>query len=172
MTIFVHPWSHQCFNTEKIVSNVTSVTSNLLANDINVKEDSCPFECLQFDHKNGSKGCEEIFSVNYDVKDTVLKVLLVVMLFGGVLAMLSNSVVLFFGIVKRDLKLFPPEILSLAVTDFLTGLLGTPSVMAIYYYSELIFSDFKFLLKCVCSHMHVVNKLKETVSKIRHDKMF
>ena len=167
MTIFVHPWSHQCFNTEKIVSNVTSVTSRLLANETDVslmKEDSCPFKCLQFDHKNGSKGCEEIFSVNYEVKDTVLKVFLVVMLFGGFLAMLSNSVVLFFGIVKRDLKLFPPEILSLAVTDFLTGLLGTPSVMAIYYYSELTFSDLKFLQKCVSSHMHVVHKLKETVS--------
>ena len=137
MTIFVHPWSHQCFNTEKIVS---SVTSRLLANDTDVslvKQDLCPFKCLQFDHKNGSKGCEEIFSVNYEVKDTVLKVFLVVMLFGGVLAMLSNSVVLFFGLVKREL--FPPEVLSLAVTDFLTGLLGTPSVMAIYYYSELIF---------------------------------
>ena len=148
MTNFVH----QSLITEKIVSNVTSVTSSLLANDINVK-DLCPFECLQIDHKNGSKGCEEMFSVNYEVKDTVLKVFLVVMLFGGVLAMLSNSVVLFFGIVKRDLKLFPPEVLSLAVTDFLTGLLGTPSVMAIYYYSELIFSDLKFLQKCVCSHM-------------------
>ena len=154
MTIFVHPWSHQCFNTEKIVSNVTSVTSRLLANDTDVslvKQDSCPFKCLQFDHKNGSKGCEEIFSVNYEVKDTVLKVFLVVMLFGGVLAMLSNSVVLFFGLVKREL--FPPEVLSLAVTDFLTGLLGTPSVMAIYYYSELIFLDFMFLLKSVCSHI-------------------
>ena len=154
MTIFVHPWSHQCFNTEKIVSNVTSVTSRLLSNDTDVsltKEDLCPFKCLQFDHKNGSKGCEEIFSVNYEVKDTVLKVFLVVMLFGGVLAMLSNSVVLFFGLVKREL--FPPEVLSLAVTDFLTGLLGTPSVMAIYYYSELIFLDFMFLLKSVCSHI-------------------
>ena len=151
MTIFVHPWSHQCFNTEKIVSNVTSVASRLLANDTDVslvKQDSCPFKCLQFDHKNGSKGCEEIFSVNYEVKDTVLKVFLVVMFFGGVLAMLSNSVVLFFGLVKREL--FPPEVLSLAVTDFLTGLLGTPSVMAIYYYSELIFLDFMFLLKSVC----------------------
>ena len=154
MTIFVHPWSHQCFNTEKIVSNVTSVASRLLANDTDVslvKQDSCPFKCLQFDHKNGSKGCEEIFSVNYEVKDTVLKVFLVVMLFGGVLAMLSNSVVLFFGLFKREL--FPPEVLSLAVTDFLTGLLGTPSVMAIYYYSELIFLDFMFLLRSVCSHI-------------------
>ena len=147
-----NPCSHQSPITEKIVSNVTSVTSSLLANDINVK-DLCPFECLQIDHKNGSKGCEEMFSVNYEVKDTVLKVFLVVMLFGGVLAMLSNSVVLFFGIVKRDLKLFPPEVLSLAVTDFLTGLLGTPSVMAIYYYSELIFLDFIFLIKSVRSHI-------------------
>ena len=146
MTNFVH----QSLITEKIVSNVTSVTSSLLANDINVK-DLCPFECLQIDHKNGSKGCEEMFSVNYEVKDTVLKVFLVVMLFGGVLAMLSNSVVLFFGLVKR--KLFPPEVLSLAVTDFLTGLLGTPSVMAIYYYSELIFLDFIFLIKSVRSHI-------------------
>ena len=145
-----NPCSHQSPITEKIVSNVTSVTSSLLANDINVK-DLCPFECLQIDHKNGSKGCEEMFSVNYEVKDTVLKVFLVVMLFGGVLAMLSNSVVLFFGLVKREL--FPPEVLSLAVTDFLTGLLGTPSVMAIYYYSELIFLDFIFLIKSVRSHI-------------------
>ena len=164
-----NPCSHQSPITEKIVSNVTSVTSSLLANDTNVKEDLCPFEYLQFDHKNGSKGCEDIYSVNYEVKDTVLKVFLVVMLFGGVLAMLSNSVVLFFGLVKREL--FPPEVLSLAVTDFLTGLLGTPSVMAIYYYSELIFSDFKFLQKCVSSHMHVVHKLKEIVSKIHRAKM-
>ena len=146
-----NPCSPQRPITEKIVSNVTSVTSRLLATDVSlVKEDLCPFKCLQFHHNNGSKGCEEIFSVNYEVKDTVLKVFLVVMLFGGVLAMLSNSVVLFFGLVKREL--FPPEVLSLAVTDFLTGLLGTPSVMAIYYYSELIFLDFMFLLKSVRSH--------------------
>ena len=85
---------------------------------------------------NGSKGYEDIFSVEYQVKETVLLVLLTIMFFGGILAMLSNSLVLFFGLTRKNL--FPPEILSLAVTDFLTGLLGTPSVMAIYYFSELI----------------------------------
>ena len=87
---------------------------------------------------NGSKGYEDIFSVEYQVKETLLHVLLIIMFFGGFLAMLSNSFVLFFGLTRRNL--FPPEILSLAVTDFLTGLLGTPSVMAIYYFSELISS--------------------------------
>ena len=85
---------------------------------------------------NGSKGYEDISSVKYQAKATVLFVLLTIMFFGGILAMLSNSLVLFFGITRRNL--FPPEILSLAVTDFLTGLLGTPIVMAIYYFSELV----------------------------------
>ena len=86
---------------------------------------------------NGSKGYEDILSVEYQVKETVLLVLLTIMLFGGILTILSNSLVLVFGLTRKNL--FPSEILSLAVTDFLTGVLGTPSVMAIYYFSEFIF---------------------------------
>ena len=108
-----------------LFTDLTSVDNNLTQVETGTKV------CV-----NGSKGYEDIFSVEYQVKETVLLVLLTIMLFGGILAMLSNSLVLFFGFTRRNL--FPPEILSLAVTDFLTGLLGTPVVMAIYYFSELV----------------------------------
>ena len=61
--------------------------------------------------------------------------LLAVMAISGLLAVLSNSVVIYVGLwVKKDL--FEPAILSLAFADLLTGLVCTPIVCVIYYYSE------------------------------------
>ena len=81
-----------------------------------------------------SKHYRDILSEEYQVKETVLVALSAIMLFGGILAVLSNAVVLVFGLKKR--KIFPAPILSLAFTDLLTGLLVTPLVIAIYYTSE------------------------------------
>jgi len=136
----MHPWSEECLISEKNVSMLlarsslsTILTSSLVDSNLTQMETGAKL-CI-----NGSKGYEDIFSVEYQVKETLLHVLLIIMFFGGFLAMLSNSFVLFFGLTRRNL--FPPEILSLAVTDFLTGLLGTPSVMAIYYFKHARFES-------------------------------
>ena len=68
------------------------------------------------------------------MKETVLMALIAIMLFGGILAVLSNAVVIVFGLKKK--RIFPAPILSLAFTDLLIGLLVTPLVIAIYYTSE------------------------------------
>ena len=82
---------------------------------------------------NGTKGYFDVNSEEYGMKETVLKMLMAIVLVGGILAVLSNMVVLFFGLKK---KVFPAPILTLAFNDLLNGLLGTPFVMAIYYFSE------------------------------------
>ena len=97
-----------------------------------------PYKSVSKVCEKGSKGYlyEDIDDEEIPIRATVLQVLLFIMFFGGFLAILSNSVVLFFGI--RTKGLFKPEVMSLAVTDLLTGLLGTPTVMAIYFFSEFI----------------------------------
>ena len=82
---------------------------------------------------NETKGFKDANSEDYAMNETVLKMLIAVVVVGGILAVLSNMVVLFFGLKK---KVFPAPILTLAFNDLLTGLLGTPFVMAIYYFSE------------------------------------
>ena len=53
----------------------------------------------------------------------------------GLLAILSNSVVLYVGLrVKR--RMFERSILSLACVDLLTGVVCTPMVLLTYYYSQ------------------------------------
>merc|ERR1712004_365525 len=72
-----------------------------------------------------------IKSEEYEVKETVLRALVAIMVFGGILTVLSNMAVIFFGLRRK--RLFPAPILSLAFTDLLTGILATPLVIAIYY---------------------------------------
>ena len=115
--MFLHPWSTSCSMKEDNAS---------IGNQSEAEE-----LCLKDSNGYISNNISED---EYAVRLTVLFVLLTIMLFGGVLAMLSNFIVLFCGL--KNKKLFAPEILSLAVTDFLTGLLGTPSAVAIYYFSE------------------------------------
>ena len=117
--MFLHPWSTICSIKE----------DNANRGNQSEAEELCLKDSNGYISNNISED-------EYAVRLTVLFVLLTIMLFGGVLAMLSNFIVLFCGL--RNKKLFPPEILSLAVTDFLTGLLGTPSAVAIYYFSESI----------------------------------
>ena len=83
---------------------------------------------------NESKGFIDIESELYEVKETVLRALIAIMIFSGILTVLSNMAVIFFGLRRR--RLFPTPILSLAFTDLLTGILATPLVIAIYYTSE------------------------------------
>ena len=85
--------------------------------------------------EKGDKGYFDVDSEEYEMKEIVLKTLMAIVLVGGILAVLSNTVVLFFGLKK---KIFPAPILTLAFTDLLTGLLSTPLVMLIYYTSEYI----------------------------------
>ena len=68
------------------------------------------------------------------MKETVLRALVAIMVFGGILTVLSNMAVIYFGLRKK--RLFPAPILSLAFTDLLSGILATPLVIAIYYTSE------------------------------------
>ena len=111
-----HPWSEECLRIGNTSSSRCQATV--------VRETCSP----------DSKHYRDILSEEYQVKETVLVALSAIMLFGGILAVLSNAVVLVFGLKKR--KIFPAPILSLAFTDLLTGLLVTPLVIAIYYTSE------------------------------------
>ena len=104
------PWSQEC-----------------LANDIGSEE------ITNKTTTNITKGCFDVESEEYAMKETVLNMLMAIVLVGGILAILSNSVVLFYGL---KMKVFPASTLTLAFNDLLTGLLGTPLVMAIYYTSE------------------------------------
>ena len=114
-----NPWSEECLVSEGI-GNISSSRSQV--SDVS---ETC---------SRDSKHYRDIESEEYQVKETVLMALIAIMLFGGILAVLSNSVVLAFGLKKRTI--FPAPILSLAFTDLLTGLLVTPLVIAIYYTSE------------------------------------
>ena len=135
--IFKHPWSPVCYkntDTSKVSKDSCYVDGTWM---IKVVFGS-PYKNVSKVCEKGSKGYlyEDIDDEEIPIRATVLQVLLFIMFFGGFLAILSNSVVLFFGI--RTKGLFKPEVMSLAVTDLLTGLLGTPTVMAIYFFSEYI----------------------------------
>jgi hypothetical protein len=111
-----HPWSEECLG----IVNTSSSRCQ-----VGVEKETCTPD---------SKGYRDINIEEYQVKETVLVALITIMLFGGILAVLSNAVVLVIGLKKR--KIFPAPILSLAFTDLLSGLLVTPLVIAIYYTSE------------------------------------
>ena len=74
-SLFVHPWSPECFSTDKIAKNGTECT-------------------------NSSKYYIDISTEDYQAKNTVLCVLVTIMLFGGILTILSNTIVLFFGLTR------------------------------------------------------------------------
>ena len=72
----------------------------------------------------------------YDEKETekeVLIVLLSLMALSGLLAILSNGMVIYFALKSRK-RIFERSIVSLAWVDVLTGCIGTPLVCCIYYY--------------------------------------
>ena len=125
--IVLHPWSPVCFISEEESINNTNQS---------VVEDVTTV-C-----QKGAKGYlyNDVSEEEYVIKLTVLYVLLTIMLFGGILTIISNSLVLFVGIRLRQKNLLPPCILSLAVTDLLNGCLGTPTAMAIYYFSKWCFT--------------------------------
>ena len=127
--IVQHPWSPVCLISEESINN----TNQSVVEDVTTV-------C-----QKGAKGYlyNDVSEEEYVIKLTVLYVLLTIMLFGGVLAIISNSLVLFVGVRHCQKKLFPPEILSLAVTDLLSGCLGTPSLMAIYYFSKWCLLNFQ-----------------------------
>ena len=133
--IFTHPWSPKCYNN---ISKISTDSGNDDGTWMIKVVFGSPYKNVSKVCEKGSKGYlyEDIDDEEIPIRATVLQVLLFIMFFGGFLAILSNSVVLFFGI--RTKGLFKPEVMSLAVTDLLTGLLGTPTVMAIYYFSEYI----------------------------------
>ena len=74
-SLFVHPWSPECFSTDKITDNGTDCT-------------------------NSSKYYIDISTEDYQAKNTVLCVLLTIMLFGGILTILANTIVLLFGLTR------------------------------------------------------------------------
>ena len=74
-SLFVHPWSPECFSTDKIDENGTGCT-------------------------NSSKYYIDISTEDYQAKNTVLCVLLTIMLFGGILTILANTIVLLFGLTR------------------------------------------------------------------------
>ena len=74
-------------------------------------------------------------SDSYKSSSALLHCLLVVMTISGVLAILSNTAVLYVTL-RVQHNLFEPSILSLACVDLLYGLLCTPLVCLIYYHSE------------------------------------
>ena len=142
------PWSQECLDVreEIVVYNVEENNTKGFFDDYNVTynevfnaEKNITKKFFKFIKEaektcnNGTKGYFNVNSEEYLMKETVLKMLIAIVLVGGILAVLSNMVVLFFGLKK---KVFPAPILTLAFNDLLTGLLGTPFVMAIYYFSE------------------------------------
>ena len=114
-----HPWSIECSESDN------KVKTCLVQNQTKSESESCN-PC--------SKGFIDIESEEYEVKETVLRALVAIMVFGGILTVLSNMAVIFFGLRRK--RLFPAPILSLAFTDLLTGILATPLVIVIYYTSE------------------------------------
>ena len=142
--IFTHPWSPKCYNN---ISKISTDSGNDDGTWMIKVVFGSPYKNVSKVCEKGSKGYlyEDIDDEEIPIRATVLQVLLFIMFFGGFLAILSNSVVLFFGI--RTKGLFKPEVMSLAVTDLLTGLLGTPSVMAIYYFSEYMDNYFYIIFQ-------------------------
>ena len=93
--IVLHPWSPVCLISEEESINNTNQS---------VVEDVTKV-C-----QNGTKGYlyNDVSEEEYVIKLTVLYVLLTIMLFGGVLAIISNSLVLFVGIRLRQKNLSHP----------------------------------------------------------------
>ena len=114
-----HPWSTECSEIDNRVQTC------LVQNQTKSESEGC---------NNFSKGFIDIKSEEYEVKETVLRALVAIMVFGGILTVLSNMAVIYFGLRRK--RLFPAPILSLAFTDLLTGILATPLVIVIYYTSE------------------------------------
>ena len=71
----------------------------------------------------------------YKDREYLLYFLLVVMSLSGFLTIISNSTVIYVS-AKTSKKMFEKSILSLAFVDLLTGIICTPSVCLIYYYSK------------------------------------
>ena len=144
------PWSQECLvREETVVYNVEGNNTKGFFDNYNVTFNETFIEVFNAGKNttkiffeiekaektcnNGTKGYFDVDSEEYAMKETVLQTLMAIVLVGGILAVFSNTVVLFFGLKK---KVFPAPILTLAFNDLLTGLLGTPLVMAIYYTSE------------------------------------
>ena len=72
----------------------------------------------------------------YKERKLILYFLLCVMSLSGFFTVISNSLVLFVGLKTRRRQIFEISILSLAIVDISTGLLSTPLVCIIYYYSK------------------------------------
>ena len=114
----IGPWSQECLVSANGSEEIPDKNTTIAYENATITLD---------------KGCLDVESEEYAMKQTVMKTLMAVVLVGGILAVVSNMVVLFFGLKK---KVFPAPILTLAFNDLLNGLLGTPFVMAIYYFSE------------------------------------
>ena len=72
---------------------------------------------------------------DYKNHENLIFILIAVITLSGVLTIVSNSTVLYVGI-NTGTKVFEKSILSLAVVDLLTGMICTPLVSIIYYYSR------------------------------------
>ena len=157
--IFTHPWSPKCYNN---ISKISTDSGNDDGTWMIKIVFGSPYKNVSKVCEKGSKGYlyEDIDDEEIPIRATVLQVLLFIMFFGGFLAILSNSVVLFFGI--RTKGLFKPEVMSLAVTDLLTGLLGTPTVMAIYFFSEYIGGNYFYRTRVRSLFTLVTNSLSHS----------
>ena len=170
------PWSQECLDVteEIVVYNVEENNTKGFFDDYNVTYNEV-FNASKIITKTffkffkkaektcnyGTKGFKDIASADYAMNQTVLKMLIAVVVVGGILAVFSNMVVLFFGLKK---KVFPAPILTLAFNDLLTGLLGTPFVMAIYYFSEYMTSSY-FLIPHFVLRAHSHTRCKWSVQK-------
>ena len=141
------PWSQKCLEREKIVAynveennskgffDAYNVTYTEVHNAESITKTFFDIKKVKKTCNNGTNGFYDVNSEEYKMTETVVMTLMAIVLVGGILAVLSNTVVLFFGLKK---KVFPAPILTLAFNDLLNGLLGTPLVMAIYYTSEYV----------------------------------
>ena len=157
------PWSQKCLEREEIVVyNVEennprgffdsyNVTYKEVHNAESITKTFFDIKKVKKTCNNGTNGYFDVNSEEYKMTETVVMTLMAIVLVGGILAVLSNTVVLFFGLKK---KVFPAPILTLAFNDLLTGLLGTPLVMAIYYFSEYMTSSYFLILTKILYSEH------------------
>ena len=119
-------------------TNDTNVTSGDAVSAIQDYLQSIPAGSIPGTRYRATECRTWVITKEYRQREYLIYFLVVVMTLSGVLTILSNSAVIYVGFNTRN-RVFEKSVLSLAFVDLLTGLVCTPWVSVIYYYSEYIY---------------------------------
>ena len=118
-----------------IATNISNNNNNNAAAAIHDFLQYLPDKTIRADQYEETQCRVWMITKDYKNHENLIYILIAVITLSGVLTIVSNSTVLYVGI-NTGTKVFEKSILSLAVVDLLTGMICTPLVSIIYYYSR------------------------------------